>query len=224
MESGERGLGHSAPILAALGSFVTLLAGGPGYGVAVAGGYLLGSIPIALLVGRRSAGVDLRGVGDRNPGYWNAKETLGRRRAVPVFVGDALKGVAAGLVGNLCGGGWVTYAAVAAGMVGHAWPLFAGFRGGRSILTFAGGICVISPPAGGIAIAALLLVTATTRSFAWGARVGVFSVPIIQAVVDSPKRGAATFLLQSIIGLRFLQAALATRRHHQPEPRPDPTE
>ena len=46
--------------------------------------------------------VDLRAVGDRNPGYWNAKETLGRRAAVPVFLGDAAKGVAAAAIGRAC--------------------------------------------------------------------------------------------------------------------------
>ena len=50
-------------------------------------GYLLGSIPVAVLVAR-ARGVDIRAVGDRNPGYWNAKESLGRRAAVPVFVGE----------------------------------------------------------------------------------------------------------------------------------------
>jgi len=55
-------------------------------------GYLLGSVPVAVLVAR-ARGVDPRRDGDRNPGYWNVKALLGRRAAVPVFVGDALKGV-----------------------------------------------------------------------------------------------------------------------------------
>ena len=52
----------------------------------------LGSIPVANLVTHRRSAVDLRDVGDHNPGYWNAKETLGRRAALPVFVGDVAKG------------------------------------------------------------------------------------------------------------------------------------
>ncbi|WP_395160535.1 glycerol-3-phosphate acyltransferase, partial [Ilumatobacter sp.] len=50
-------------------------------------GYRLGSIPVANLVARRRSTIDLREVGDRNPGFWNARETLGKRAAVPVFVG-----------------------------------------------------------------------------------------------------------------------------------------
>jgi acyl phosphate:glycerol-3-phosphate acyltransferase len=177
---------------------------------AVVVGYLLGSVPVAVLVARRHR-VDPRKVGDRNPGYWNVKETIGRREAVPVFVGDALKGALAALVGVLVApeGAWgVGYAAVAAAMVGHAWPVFAGFRGGRSILTFAGGMCVLTPVVAAAAVALLLVVTVAT-SFAWGARVGVFSLPLLQLVLDSPTRTAATGALMALIGLRFAMAARA---------------
>ena len=107
-------------------------------------GYLLGSVPVALLVARRH-GVDLRATGDGNPGAWNALEQLGPRRAWPAFAGDALKGTLAGLAGLALGGTWVGYAAVAAAMVGHAFPLFAGFRGGKSVMTFAGGMLAVAP-------------------------------------------------------------------------------
>jgi glycerol-3-phosphate acyltransferase PlsY len=65
--------------------------------VTVVAGYLLGSIPVAVLVAR-ARGVDVRRVGDGNPGYWNAKEALGRRAALPVFVGDVAKGAAGSTV------------------------------------------------------------------------------------------------------------------------------
>ena len=177
-------------------------------GVAVVSGYLLGSIPVAVLVGRRH-GVDPRRVGDGNPGYWNLREQLGARRAAPVFAGDAAKGVAAGVVGLLVApaGAWgVGYCAVGAAMVGHAWPIFARFRGGRSILTWAGGVCVLSPLAGLVAVSGFVAV-ALTGSFAWGARLGVFAFPVVQLVIEGPHRVAATGALMSIIGLRF-----ATRR------------
>jgi glycerol-3-phosphate acyltransferase PlsY len=115
--------------------------------VAVLVGYLLGSIPMAVVVGRRHR-LDPRAVGDRNPGWWNMREQLGNRGALPVLVGDTAKGVAAAAIGSSLApeGAWgVGYVAVAAAMVGHAWPVFAGFRGGRSILAFAGGMCVLAP-------------------------------------------------------------------------------
>ena len=177
--------------------------------VAVASGYLLGSVPVAVLVGRRH-GVDPRTVGDANPGFWNVRHQLGARRAAPVFAGDVAKGALAALVGVAvapAGAGGVGYAAVAAAMVGHAWPVFARFRGGRSILTWTGGVCVLSPVAGAIAVA-LFVAVALAGSFAWGARLGVLAFPLVQLVVESPHRVAATGALMSIIGLRF---ALARR-------------
>lgn len=175
--------------------------------VAVAIGYLFGSVPVAVLVGRRHR-FDPRAVGDRNPGYWNVRDQLGGRRAVPVFVGDTFKGTLAGLVGVAVApdGAWgVGYAAVGAAMVGHAWPLFAGFRGGRSVLTFAGGMLVLSPLAAAIAVAGFVALS-VAWSFAWGARVGVFGFPLLQLLLDSPYRTAATGGLMAIIGLRFVLA------------------
>lgn len=179
--------------------------------VAVIGGYLLGSVPVAVLV-CRARGFDPRDTGDRNPGFWNVKELLGPRAAVPVFAGDMAKGALAGLLGLLLPGGLVpVYAAVAAAMIGHAWPVFAGFRGGRSILTFAGGFAVICPPAFWIGIA-LLVVVGKAKSFAVGARVAVFALPVLQLLFAPALTVAATGLLMSLIGLRFGQAAVAERR------------
>ena len=179
----------------------------------VGAGYLLGSIPVAVLVSRRR-GVDPREVGDRNPGYWNVRSLLTRSDALVVFAGDSLKGAAAGAVGVvLDGSAWgIAYAVVAAAMIGHAYPVFARFRGGRSILTFAGGMAVVAPLAAGIAVAALALVWVVSRSFAVAARVGVFGFPIAQALVEPKERVAATGALLCIIGVRFAQAAVRDRR------------
>ena len=191
---------------------------------AVIGGYLLGSVPVAVLVGRRH-GVDPREAGDRNPGFWNLMELLGWRAAVPVFAGDLLKGTAAGLLGLAAGGAETgplgvvagesvapVYLAVAAAMVGHAWPVFAGWRGGRSILTFAGGSAVICPPAFVLGLALLAGVSMVRGSFAWGTRVAVFALPVLEALFMPAALVAATGALMCLIGLRFGQAALAGRR------------
>ncbi len=183
--------------------------------LAVVLGYLLGSIPIANLVARRRAAIDLRDVGDGNPGFWNARETLGRRAALPVFVGDVAKGIAAAVVGVALAddGVWgLAYVGGGAAMVGHAFPVFARFAGGRSILTFVGTVIIATPLATGIGIGIVVVVFAATRSFAWGARAGIFALPFVQLVVDGPHRTAATGVLMTFIGVRFAQAALADRR------------
>ncbi|WP_371952935.1 glycerol-3-phosphate acyltransferase [Actinomadura monticuli] len=202
---------------------MTLVSVAPVLGAAI-GGYLLGSVPVAVLVGR-AHGFDPRDVGDRNPGFWNMMEQLGWKAAAPVFAGDLLKGTAAGLVGLAAGGGETgalgtvagasvlpVYAAVGGAMAGHAWPVFAGRRGGRSILAFAGGFAVICPPAFTAGVALLTGVGLASRSFAWGTRAAVFSLPALQLLFAPAEHVAATGALMCLIGLRFGQAAAAERR------------
>jgi glycerol-3-phosphate acyltransferase PlsY len=177
-------------------------------------GYLLGSIPVANLVARRRSAIDLRDVGDRNPGFWNARETLGKSAAVPVFVGDVAKGAAAAAVGVLIAdsGVWgIAYVATGAAMIGHAFPVFARFVGGRSILTFVGGAGVFAWPSVAIGVGLLLVVFAITRSFAWGSRAGILALPFIYLALEGPYRTAAMGVLMTIIGIRFGMAARADR-------------
>jgi acyl phosphate:glycerol-3-phosphate acyltransferase len=182
--------------------------------IPAAAGYLLGSIPVAdLAVGRR--GVDLRLVGDRNPGYWNARETVGGSAARPVLVGDVGKGAAAALIGRAVAGRgrwWPPVIGTGAAMVGHAWPLFARFRGGRAVAAFGGGAAVMSPPAALVAAAAGVAGWRVRSSGATGVRLGFVAYPLAQLAVDGARRTAATGVLMTFIGFRFWQAA---------QPRPD---
>lgn len=183
--------------------------------ISVIAGYLIGSIPSANLVARRRAAIDLREVGDRNPGFWNARESIGKVAAVPVFVGDVSKGlIAAGLGALLADPGvWgVAYLAGGAAMVGHAFPIFARFVGGRSVLTFVGTVIIVTPIASLISTALLLVTFLVTRNFAWAARVGIVALPFVQLAVDGPFRTAATGALMTFIGLRFAMAAMSDRR------------
>src|SRR3954469_8564584 len=148
--------------------------------LAVIVGYLLGSIPCSLLVARRY-GINLYETADGNPGAWNALEQLGARRAWPAFVGDALKALLAGLIGRWLGDWWTGYAAVAAAMVGHAFPVWTGFRGGKAVMAFVGGAFALSPLAAAVCLALCAAVT-VAHSFAWGARIGVFAFPLVQLV------------------------------------------
>jgi glycerol-3-phosphate acyltransferase PlsY len=166
-------------------------------------GYLLGSVPVAPLVARRY-GVDLRRTSDGNPGAWNALEQLGPRRAWPAFAGDGAKGSLAAAAGLAIGGIWVGYAAAAAAMLGHALPLFAHFRGGKSVMTFVGASLVLAPLAAAICAVGCILVTLLTRSFALAARVAVFGFPVVQLATDPVQRVAATGGLMTIIGLLFV--------------------
>ena len=106
----------------------------------------------------------------------------------------------------------LAYVGTGAAMVGHAFPVFARFRGGRSILTFVGGAAVYATVPFAITIALLLAVFGVTRSFARAAQVGFFAFPVVQLVVEGPYRTAATGVLMTFIGVRFAMAAWSDRR------------
>lgn len=206
--------GHVSAMLSAMDSISTFMPTIVDVIIAVVIGYLVGSIPVANAVAKRQASVDLRTVGDRNPGFWNARETLGKKAAIPVLVGDVAKGVVAAGVGVLIAddGVWgIAYVATAAAMIGHAYPIFANFKGGRSILTFVGGAAVFAPVSVAISVCVLIVVFACTRSLAWGSRAGMLVLPFVHLAVDGPYRTAAMGALMTIIGIRFAIVALDDR-------------
>src|SRR5829696_4064270 len=123
-------------------------------------GYLIGSVPFALMVARRH-GVDLRRTADGNPGAWNALEQLGARRAWPAFVGDGAKALLPAAAAHALWGFWPAWAAVAGAMLGHAFPLPHPSQGGKSIMCFVGGAFALSPPA---ALACALLAALVTAA------------------------------------------------------------
>jgi glycerol-3-phosphate acyltransferase PlsY len=111
-------------------------------------GYLMGTFPSADIVARRvSAGaIDLRSAGSGNPGGMNARRVLGRRAGSAVITADVAKGAAAGLVGRLVAGGVGGHVAATAAVIGHCYPVWSGFRGGKAVATSAGQ-CLATFPA-----------------------------------------------------------------------------
>lgn len=165
-------------------------------------GYGLGCVPASSLVARRH-GVDLRRTSDGNPGAWNALEQLGGRRALPAFLGDGAKGLLAGVIGWLLGDWWTAWAAVGGAMLGHAFPLPHPRSGGKAVMTFVGGAFALGTVAA-LACGAVCLLLAKLRSFAVGARVGVFLFPLVLLVTDPVEHVAAVGGLMTLIGLLFL--------------------
>jgi glycerol-3-phosphate acyltransferase PlsY len=115
---------------------------------AAAGGYLLGTTPSADVASRLSTGglVDLRESGTRNPGGVNARRLLGRRVGTAVIVADVAKGVAACRWGRRSAGDLGAHVAGVAGVLGHCYPLWTRFRGGKGVAT-SFGQCVYTFPA-----------------------------------------------------------------------------
>lgn len=102
---------------------------------AASAGYLLGTFPTADLVARRwSRGrVDLRSAGSGNPGSANATAVLGARAGATVLVGDIAKGAAASAVGAAVAGPIGAHIGGTASVVGHCFPIWTGFRGGKGV-------------------------------------------------------------------------------------------
>src|SRR5437660_100799 len=116
---------------------------------AVAGvglGYLIGSLPFGIWLGRLSKGVDVREHGSGGSGTTNVLRTVGPGAAGAVFVLDVAKGGAAVATARGLGAGRSGQAAAGlAAVVGHSWPLFARFRGGKSVATAFGALLLVSP-------------------------------------------------------------------------------
>ncbi|MCD7970573.1 MAG: glycerol-3-phosphate 1-O-acyltransferase PlsY [Alistipes sp.] len=131
--------------------------------------YLLGSIPSAVWIGKRFYGVDVREHGSKNAGATNTLRVLGPKAALPVFIMDLAKGFAAVQLYRLSPDaltGWVFYiklALVAAVVLGHIFPVFAGFRGGKGVATLTGSVLAINPPAVLLCILTFVLVLSLTR-------------------------------------------------------------
>ncbi len=168
--------------------------------VAVAA-YLIGSINFAIIVTKLFAKKDIRDYGSGNAGMTNVLRTLGKGPAVLVTVGDFCKGVAAVLVGrmllHLLGGGIPFYADYILGlfaMLGHCFPVFYGFRGGKGILVSAGVISVLNWRVLLIILAVFLIVVGVSKTVSLGSISAAAAYPISTLLVDLLRKAPHPFL------------------------------
>lgn len=108
-------------------------------------GYLLGSIPFALLVGKWGYGIDIREHGSGNLGTTNTFRVLGKKAGIIVLIGDLGKGAIASLVPILLASELHPLFAGLAAVIGHIYPVFAKFKGGKAVATSGGMLLVTSP-------------------------------------------------------------------------------
>lgn len=154
--------------------------------VAVTLAYLVGSIPFAFLLSRHH-GVDLRHAGSGNVGATNVLRTTGVRAAMLAMVLDGAKGSVAVLVAQFLSAGVVaSVAAAVASVVGHVYPVWLRFRGGKGVATAAGAFAVLAPAALGAAAAVFLVAITVTRVMSVGSIAGAVTLAIAAAVSDAP--------------------------------------
>jgi acyl phosphate:glycerol-3-phosphate acyltransferase len=181
-------------------------------------GYFAGSVPFAFLLARR-AGIDVRLAGSGNVGATNVLRTTGAWRGMTVMALDVAKGAAAVAVVHLAAGG-ASLAALtgAAAVVGHIYPVWLRFHGGKGVAVAAGVFSVLSPLATGIAASMFLVTVWATRYVSLGSMAATVALPPAawwagapRAVVAAAAATAVLILFRHRSNLRRLRSGTERR-------------
>jgi len=169
-------------------------------------GYLLGAIPFGVIIGKLVRGIDVREHGSGSMGMTNVMRTVGAKAGLIVLIADVLKGAGAVALawaifysepdstvhwGQMAGG--------AAAVIGHSWPIYIGFRGGRGISTAFGAIMVVSWQVGLICLAAFLLMVAIFRYISLGSISGAIALVIAMVVFFICYSGPVAYLAFALV-------------------------
>ena len=194
---------------------------GPALGtlaLVAAGGYLLGSIPFGVILTRALAGQDVRGIGSGNIGATNVLRTGRKDLAIATLLLDAGKGAVALLLAKYALGGAGHSADVAgavaggAAFLGHLFPVWLGFKGGKGVATFFGLLIAAAWPLGLLAGATWLVVAAVFRISSLAALVSSAAAPLY-ALLPLAALGLPTSA--TVLVLAAFTALLIWARHHQ---------
>jgi len=169
--------------------------------------YMLGAIPFGYLLTRITTGKDVRSEGSGNIGATNVLRAAGRGAAVATMLLDVAKGYAAvWIAAYLTDGsaGWAADAALAV-MVGHAFPIFLGFKGGKAVATFTGAFLYLTPIAALAGIIVFVIAVVVTRHVSAGSVLAAATFPIGVWLID---HASLNVILAAVIG-----AAIVVYRH-----------
>jgi glycerol-3-phosphate acyltransferase PlsY len=174
-------------------------------------GYSVGSVPVGLWLGRAARGLDVREHGSGSTGATNVSRVLGPAAGAAVFLLDAGKGAVAVQGARALGAGPGGRAAAGlAAVVGHSWPAYAHFRGGKSVATAFGALIVLSPPGAASAVAGGMTALLTTRIVSVGSLAAAGSAMAGTAAAWALAREGAGAPRQSSRAAAFGFSALAT--------------
>jgi len=147
-------------------------------------GYLLGSVPWGYLAGKFKRGIDIRNVGSGNIGTTNVLRFLGVMPAVMVLLGDMLKGIASVCIGILLAPYTGINSEVVAGLaglssiIGHNWPIFLRFKGGKGVAVSAGVFLILTPVPFVFSFIIMLFVVSFTRYISLGSMLAAGGLPL----------------------------------------------
>ena len=173
--------------------------------------YTLGSLNFALILSKRMYGEDIREFGSKNAGTTNMARTYGKKAALFTILGDILKGIVAVLVGSFLMG--ATFGGYFSGLMcvlGHVFPVFYGFRGGKGVATAAAVILVLNPVVFLVVLGVFVLTVVLTRYVSLGSclAAAIFPFMTFQFVAGKLPNWGIAFICS------FLMAILVICRHH----------
>jgi acyl phosphate:glycerol-3-phosphate acyltransferase len=173
----------------------------------IAVGYGLGSIPTGLLIARWQAGVDIRQHGSGNIGMTNVLRAVGKGAAALTLAGDLAKGVIPVLLARAwLTSPWTIGLVALAAIIGHMYPLFAGFQGGKGVATTLGAFMPLLPGPLLLAFVVFAACVAFRRQVSLGSLAAAASLPIATLLWGAP----AAYVLYTLIA-----AALIWYRHRE---------
>jgi len=168
--------------------------------VAVLVAYLVGAVPIGLLVARAFGVADLRQHGSGNIGATNVLRTLGRGPAVATLIGDVAKGfIAVAAAGAIVRDPGVTAAAAVAAVLGNCWSVFLRFRGGKGVATGLGALLHLVPWATAPAALVWIVIVASFRYVSLASITAALCVPLGAALLGYPGSHTLAALAVAVI-------------------------
>lgn len=165
-------------------------------------GYLLGSISTGVLLSKAFAQTDIRSSGSGNAGTTNMLRVLGRKLALLTFLGDMLKGVIAVLLGKMLVGGHLGgVLGVVGAVLGHNYPIFFGFKGGKGIATGFGSLLFVFPLQTLAAFAVFLILVYLTHYVSVGSIAAAFTLPlfVLLTVPGEPMVGLCVVFVGALV-------------------------
>jgi len=160
----------------------------PGHLALLAVAYLIGSVPFSYLVARAFGVADVRRVGSGNVGATNVMRSAGKAAGLLAFLLDAFKGAAAALAVSALAptSSLLPPLAALGAVIGHMYPLWLGFQGGKGVATGAGAFLPLAPAATLLAMGTFALVLALTRYVSVGSMVGAVTLAAAAFMLGSP--------------------------------------
>ncbi len=172
--------------------------------------YLLGSINFAIIISGKTYGQDIRSYGSKNAGMTNMMRVYGKRAAALTLLGDAFKAVIAGLIGYALLGQMGAYVAGTACVIGHMFPVFFKFKGGKGVVTTAVTVLMCNPFVFLILFVLFVIIVAGTRYISLGSVMCMLLYPFLLSGIDTWLIGGCPYAVFAL-----LIAALVIYKHRE---------